>query len=136
MNTDFRPHAELKWIEEANAIQVKWLQLHMSSKQFYKICAAAIKILMAHKGNIWIADMFDSEGVFSREIQQVITSTVLQQQADAAGIEYVFTVMPKTAGLSSLNTRTWLKKAQKMELQDSVVEFPNLETCLEWIKSH
>jgi hypothetical protein len=58
----------------------------------------------------------------------------MQQQAEAAGIEYVFTVMPKTAGLSTLNTRAWLKKARKMELQDSVVDFPNLKTCLEWIK--
>ncbi len=134
MDTDFLPHAELKWLEEANAIQVRWLILHMSSRQFYTICSAALQILMQHKGNIWIADMSDSDGVFSSKIQHALTSTVMQQQAEAAGIEYVFTVMPKTAGLSTLNTRAWLKKARKMELQDSVVDFPNLKTCLEWIK--
>lgn len=136
MNTNFLPHAELIWLEEVNAIQVKWLKLHMPIKLFYKICGTAMQILAAQKGSIWIADMSDSEGVFSKEIQKALTSTTMQEQADSVGIKHILTVMPKTAGLSSLNTKSWLKEVKKMERQDTIAEFPNLETCMEWIKSH
>jgi hypothetical protein len=94
-----------------------------------------MQIIAAQKGSIWIADMSDSEGVFSKQIQEALASTVMQEQAAAAGIKHILTVLPKVAGLSSLNTKSWLRKVQNMERQDNIVEFPTLETCIGWIKS-
>lgn len=128
----FSPYAELVWLEDVNAIQLKWKQLHMSLEQFKEITDKALQMIAANKSITWIADQYDSVGVFSKEIIEYITNELVGIGVTQYKIELVLTIMPKKVGLSSLSTKRWMGDVQKMEAF-TMANFANIEDCKEWI---
>lgn len=131
MTINFEPHAIVTWLDDVQAIHIEWKKLYMSLERFQEICVSAIGILSEHQGDTWIADQYESEGVFSKTIKDVISGD-LHAMAKHAGITKVLTIMPQEVGLSSLNTKSWIRDVNKKE-GIATVEFPTLETCKEWI---
>ena len=133
LQKDLNPHAKIYWLSDVKAIRVEWLKLFMSLEEFQIICGEAIKILNEFKGKIWIADQYNSEGVFSQEIQNFIIGD-LENAAKAAGIEKVLTVTPNNLGLSSMSVKKWSSNVEK---KGNFVTgtFETLESCKEWISS-
>lgn len=133
MSITFDSYATVTWLEEVKAIHIQWKNLYMSLEKFQEICMKAIEILSENKGKIWIADQYESEGVFNTQIKAIISGD-LHAMAKHAGITMVLTVMPKEVGLSSLNTKSWMREASKKE-GIALMEFPTLEICKQWIQS-
>lgn len=132
MRYNFDPYAEVSWLENYQAIHVQWRNLYMSLDQFRVICQQAAQILTENKASIWIANQYESEGVFNKEIQEFIELD-LYEAAQQIGIKSILTVMPKEAGLSSLSTKRWVNKAVSRD--DFFTEtFATLDDCFAWIK--
>ncbi len=131
MSLEFEPHAVVTWLEDVKAIHIEWKKLYMPLERFQEICVTAIGILSEKGGSIWIADQYESEGVFNKQIKEVISGD-LHAMAKHAGITKVLTVMPKQVGLSSLNVKSWIRDVNKKE-GIATVEFDTLEACKQWI---
>lgn len=134
MSITFDSYATVTWLDDVQAIHIQWKNLYMSLEKFQEICVAAIGMLTEKKGKIWIADQYDSEGVFNTQIKAIISGD-LHAMAKHAGITMVLTVMPKEVGLSSLNTKSWMRDVSKKE-GIALMEFPTLEICKEWIQAN
>jgi len=127
----FEPHAEITWLGDVSAVRVKWNKLFMSLERFQEICVAAFGVLRENNGAIWIADQHDSEGVFSKEIQDFILNE-LSEIAQANKLEMVLTILPKNSGLSTMSVKRWTSGVRdKNEFISE--QFENLEDCKEWI---
>lgn len=132
MSYNFDPHAEITWLEDYQAVHVKWKRLYMSLERFHEICIKAMSILIEHNGVNWIADQYESEGAFNKEIQETMNGE-MYVQAQKAGIKLIMVILPKAAGLSSLSTKRWVKSTSERE-DMSVDSFATLEECLAWLK--
>lgn len=130
---DCSPHAKIHWIEDLEAVRVEWLQLFMSLDKFQSICKQAINVLQEGGGSIWIADSYESEGVFPDEIQTFITEQLVPL-AKSVGIKRVLTILPKESGLASMATRKW---QQGVKEKDAFImeQFPNMQSCRTWIET-
>ena len=129
---DYKPNAEIIWLEDVKAIQVRWLKLHMKMELFQEIAGKAFEVMSKNNGSIWIADMYDSQGVFPKDIMEYISADETTQASISIGLKWALTVMPKASGLASLSTKSWNKSVD--DLNAFVVEqFPDLDTCKEWI---
>lgn len=127
---DFTPHATVSWLEDLKAVRVEWLQLYMSLERFQEICRAALQLLKAHGGSIWVADQHKSIGTFDKNIHDFIVDK-LGPIAEQNGITFIAVVMPKEAGLSSLSTKRWNKNTEE---KGSIPtgQFETLEDCKKW----
>lgn len=123
------PHARIHWLEKQKAVRVEWLKLHMNMEKFQEIAGQALGVLQKHKGTIWLADSYNSEGVFSQDIQQFMHGDDMTNFAKQAGLKMILSVMPKQAGLASLSTKKWTKEAENRG-EYMVHQFPDLQTCL------
>lgn len=129
---DQLPHARIHWIEEFKAVRVEWLKLHMKLETFQGIIGEALQVLKEHQGSIWLADSYESEGVFPQDIQEFMQNDDTTAFAKSFGLKMILSVMPKQAGLSSLSTKKWTKDAESRG--DYIVhQFPDLDTCLTWL---
>ncbi len=132
MRYNFDPHAEIIWLEDYQAVHVKWKRLYMSLERFNEICSKAMEILSEHNAVNWIADQYESEGAFNKEIHDTINGE-LYVQAQKVGIKRVMGVLPREAGLSSLSTKRWVNNVAGRE-DMSMDSFATLEDCLAWLK--
>ena len=128
---EFSPNAKIHWMEDIQAVRVEWFKLFMTLEQFQTICGAAVQVLQQHKGEIWIADQYNSEGVFPINIQEFMIGG-LEVMGKSVGIKKILTVAPKELGLSSMSTKRWnnnvAERGQFMTLQ-----FQTLQECTEWL---
>ncbi|MDW3191473.1 MAG: hypothetical protein R8G66_03885 [Cytophagales bacterium] len=132
LKINLEPHARVHWLESHKTLRVEWLKLHMSTERFQEIAGQALRVLQEHKGSIWLADSYNSEGVFSQEIQSFMHGDDMTNFARQAGLRMILSVMPKQAGLASLSTKKWTKEAENRG--DYIVQqFPDLDTCLNWV---
>ena len=130
---DYSPHAEVVWENDLKSIRVKWKKLHMTMSQFEEIAGKAFEVMKQHNGYIWIADMYESEGVFPKDIMDYISAESTTEASKSLGLKWALTIMPKKSGLASLSTKSWNKSVD--ELNIFVVEqFQDFETCQEWIQ--
>ena len=128
---EFNPNARVHWMEGEKAVRVEWLKLFMSLEQFQAICGIAIQVLRQNGGDIWIADQFNSEGAFPKDIQAFIIEE-LEPIAIAAGIKKILTVVPKELGLSSMSTNRW--NANVAAKGNFITKkFNSLEACTDWL---
>lgn len=104
----------------------------MKMSKFEEIAAKAFEIMLQNKGSIWVSDMYQSEGVFPKEIVDYISADSTTEASKAVGLKWALTIMPKTLGLESISTKSWNKNVQ--ELGAFVVEqFQDWDTCKKWI---
>ena len=129
---DYLPHAEISWLAEINAVQVKWLQLHMSLDRFKEITNTVLEMMTINKSSIWIANQYDSEGAIRKEILKYMTTEMVEIAVGKYGVKLVLTVMPKVKGLTSLSTKRWIGDVQKLDAV-TMVNFGTLEDCKQWI---
>ena len=131
----FSIYAEISWVEEINAIQVKWNKLHMTLDKFKEITDTALRMILMKRSSIWIANQYDSEGVFSREVVEYISNELVGVAVWNYGVKLVLTIMPKQVGLSSLSTKHWIGQVQRKEAF-TMAEFANLEDCRKWVQEN
>lgn len=129
---DFSPNARVHWLSDINALRVEWLKLHMSLDTFQNIVGQALGILKEHQGSVWIADSYESKGVFPKEIQDIIQNDDMTTFAKEAGLKMVLSVMPKESGLASMSTKKWTKETEENG-HYAMRQFPDLESCKDWI---
>jgi hypothetical protein len=134
MSYFFEPYATITWLDDIKAIHIKWENLYLVLEKFQEICIKAMSVLSKKGGHIWIADLYDSEGVFNAQIKSIISGD-LHIMAQQAGITMVLTIMPKEVGLSSLNTKSWIREVTKKEGIE-IVQFDTLDRCKTWILNH
>lgn len=128
---DFEPHATIEWQEELNAVHIKWKNLYMPIERFLQICGVAVEMVLEKQATVWLADQSESEGVFSKQIKDAIANG--GEGMRQLGITQLLTILPQEAGLSSLNTRSWVKGIKREKTELVVLEFPTLEVCKTWI---
>ena len=131
-SSNFPPYAKIIWLEDINAIQLKWEELHMPLEQFKEITDFALNIMSENKGTTWIADQYDSKGAFKTDVIEYITNELVGIGVAKYGIKLVATIMSKQSGLSSLSTKRWMGDVQKQEAF-TMANFATLEDCKEWI---
>ncbi|NQZ79175.1 MAG: hypothetical protein HRT61_24105 [Ekhidna sp.] len=103
----------------------------MTLEKFREICEAAFKVLQEHKGTLWIADQYESKGVFTSEIQEFIINELADIARDN-GLTKVLTVLPKHSGLSAMSAKRWSEEVrEKGEFVNE--QFKTLADCKEWI---
>lgn len=128
----FPPYVEIIWLEDVNAVQAKWTELHLSLEKFKEVTDAVMKMLLSHNSTIWIADQYDGEGVFNKKIIDFITNELVGDAVTNYGIKLVLTVAPRVKGISSLNTKRWLGDVQEM-VDFTMASFATIEDCKQWI---
>ncbi|CAA6813199.1 MAG: Unknown protein, partial [uncultured Aureispira sp.] len=104
------PYVEILWLEDVKAVQVKWLQLHLSLEEFKEVTTAVVEMIRMHESSIWIVDQYNSQGVFSKKIIDFIANELVED----IGVKLILTVVPKEKGLSSLNTKRWMGDVRKV----------------------
>jgi hypothetical protein len=112
---DFSPYAEIFWLEDVNAVRVKWSQLHISLEEFKEITEAVFKMITKTKSCIWIVDQYDSKSAFKKEVLEYVTNELVGLAVGKYGVKYVLTVMPNEMGISSLSAKRWSGEVQKMD---------------------
>ncbi len=130
----YPPFAEITYHADLKAVHVKWLKLHMKLTEFEEIANHAFGILKENGGYVWIADMYDSQGVFPKDIMSYISSDETTAASMAMGLKWALTIMPKAAGLSSLSTKSWNKDVKSKDAF-VVEQFPSWYACTDWIKA-
>lgn len=131
LKRNIEPHARIHWLDEIGAVRVEWLNLFMDLDKFKSICGEAINVLKENNGKTWIADSYNSDGVFPNEIQTFIAEELVGL-AKSVGITKVLTVMPKNAGLASMTTRSWNNNV-KQKGEFVMESFNTLDECKEWL---
>jgi len=131
---DFSPYAEVTWESEIKAIRVKWNKLHLKMSDFEEIVGKAFEVMKQNNGYIWIADMYDSEGVFPKEVVDYISADSTTEASRSLGLKWALTIMPKKSGLSSLSTKAWNKSVEELDVF-VVEQFPDFDTCEKWIEA-
>lgn len=132
---NYPPHAEISWLEDVNAVQVKWLQLHMTLERFKEITGAVLEMMALHNSSISIANQYDSEGAINKVLLEYMTNDLVEISVNKYGVTRVLTVMPKSLGLASLSTKRWIGDVQKKDTV-TMASFVNIEDCIEWIKEN
>ncbi|MGH1339300.1 MAG: hypothetical protein ACRBFS_24490 [Aureispira sp.] len=130
MIKNFEPHATILWEEELNAVHIEWKKLYMPLERFVEICNAAVEVVIEKKATVWLGNQYNSEGVFNKEIKEAIAEGA--EPMKQIGVNKLLTIMPKTMGLSSLNTKSWINGIKGNDGLD-MAEFATLEECREWI---
>jgi hypothetical protein len=131
----FSPYAEIFWLEDINAVQIKWNKLHMSLDKFKEITDKVLQMISINKSSIWIADQYDSEGALNKKIIEFITNELVGDAVENYGVKLVLTIMPKQVGLSSLSAKRWMGEVQKMEAF-TMANFTTLDDCKEWVREN
>ena len=132
---DFSPYAEIFWLEDINAIRVKWTKLALSLDKFKASTDAVLELITKTKSCIWIVDKFDSKGAFNKEILDFITNELVAVAAGEYGVKFVLTVMPNQFGMSSISARRWMGKVQRMDAL-TLGNFGTLGSCNKWIRAN
>lgn len=128
---EFENHANLFYSEEMKAIRVEWKKLYMSKDKWLEIINRAIELGREHDVSIWIADLYESEGMFSNDVIEYWTSNGIDLIKNN-GFRYVLTVNPKKIGLTSISDKTWKKPvSEKNAFQ--LFEFPDMKGVKQWI---
>ena len=130
---EFSPNAKIHWMEDIQAIRVEWFKLHMTLEHFQTICGAGIQVLQQKGASLWIADQYNSEGAYPKDVQDFVVRE-LEDIAVSVGVKKILTIMPKELGLSSMSTKRWnnnLAERGNFMLQN----FSTLEACLAWLKT-
>jgi hypothetical protein len=132
---DFSPYAEIFWLEDINAIRVKWTKMYLSLDKFKASTDAVLEIITKTKSCIWIVDQFDSKGAFNKEVLDFITNELVATAVGEYGVKYVLTVMPSQSGMSLLSAKRWMGEVQKMDAF-TMGNFGTLESCTDWIRAN
>ena len=132
-STDFLPYAKVYWYQELSAVRVSWLKLHMSLEEFQKIANYAFDVMQKNKGYIWIADMYESKGVFSPDVVAYISDEKTTAASAQAGLRWALTIKPKELGLASMSTKKWNQDVRD-KTQFIMEDFADLESCMDWLK--
>ncbi|MEM6831570.1 MAG: hypothetical protein AAGA66_15770 [Bacteroidota bacterium] len=130
---DLYPYAKIHWLEDVKAVRVELFDLFMSLDDFINVMNHVLEFIKEYKSEIWIADSYNSEGVFSKEIQEYISNELIATGV-SIGVKKVLTVMPKSYGLANMTTKNWQARVRKANAF-VMEEFPDIETCKRWISS-
>lgn len=131
---DFPPYAELILEKDLKAVRIKWKRLFLKLEEFKEIVEAGLNIMKENQAHIWISDMYESEGVFPKEIVSYITSDDTTAKSNEMGLNWALTINPKQSGLSSLSTKKWQKELINKDTL-LVRDFPTLDSCKKWIEA-
>ena len=133
--TDFSSYAEIFWLEDINAIRVKWSRMFLSLDKFKACTDAVLEKIGETKSCIWIVDQHDSKGAFNKEVLDFITNELVAVAVGEYGVKFVLTVMPNQAGMSSLSAKRWMGEVQKLDAL-TLGNFGSLESCTDWIRAN
>ncbi len=127
--SEFDPHARIHLIEDCEAIYLQWNKLFMTQGQWMDILKEAIAIGKANGFSTWIADMYNSEGIFSPEVISYWKTSGMDL-VKKNGFKQVLTVNPKHISTSDRSWKVPFNENSPLQL----IEFPNLEKLKNWIK--
>ncbi len=130
---DLSHYAQVHWLEDVKAVRIQWLDLFVGLDDFKQITTNALELIKEHKSSIWIMDAFNSDGVFSNEIQSFISDELVELGV-SEGVLKVLTIMPKSAGLANMTTKNWQARVRKKNAF-VMEDFSDLDACKKWILS-
>ena len=132
LHQKFENYANIYWIEDYKAVRVEWYNLYMQLEKFQEIYHAGIDLLLDKKGTVWIADQYQSKGVFSKDVQTYIVSQLAPEHIPK-GLDTLITIEPKALGFSTHSMKKWTKEVEQSG-PFTTGKFPTLEDCEAWLQ--
>lgn len=122
------------WESDVISVLDTWTTYNITLDEFKEaILNKGMAFAKAHGGIAWIVDSSKAKGVFSKEIQDFIGSSVFPTFVQN-GIKYFITIKPDVPGLTSMTVSNYSAKAGPAGIK--LIDVKNVADAKMWLRDH
>jgi hypothetical protein len=123
----------VEWNEESKTVVDTWSSYFIQVPQFREaILNKGLSFAKSNRARAWVVDSSKARGAFPHEVQQLIETEVFKAFA-SIGIKYFITIKSSSAIANMAMSRV---VSQLGPCGILMVEVPDLNTAIAWLKEH
>jgi hypothetical protein len=123
----------VEWSEQGKAVIDTWSSCSIKVAEFREaILIKALAYAKAHQARAWVVDSSKAKGAYPQDVQDLIASEVFKAFA-GIGIKFFISIKPASA-VTTMSLNRVISQLGPAGIQ--MVEVPDVETALAWLKEH
>lgn len=123
----------VEWNDDAKAMIDTWSNYMITVPQFREaILEKGVAHGKVYKSQAWIVDSSRAKGAFPQDVQKLIETEVFKTFA-AIGVKYFITIKSASA-ITNMSIDRYTAQCGPAGLQ--MIELPDQDTALQWLKNH